>query len=349
MKFSTLAAVITALVASSSALPTPLDASEDLIDNVSTVVASNTGSDVNNNLNGVRIPRQEITTTIASNGNNNANNNANNLSLLRRGSIVTTVASNGNNDLNNNANNLKIQRRQDIATTIAGNGNGNLGNNLNGVLVEPRDDVTISLTGNGNSDFDRAFSDEFDHVSIGIPRDELSGLLNGNLNENDPKVLLRPVLSPKLTVTPTVTGLTGPRDLNTILNGDVNDNSPKVLVRPVVQPNLAASPLIVRGTLDTLLNGNLNNNDPKVLVRPVVHPKLTLSPILARAEQLSNNKHEFESPEFPFAQHKTNISPEIKHGDLSNILNGDLNNNDPKVLVRPVLGPEIASSPVLHL
>jgi hypothetical protein len=53
------------------------------------------------------------------------------------------------------------------------------------------------------------------------------------------------------------------------------------------------------------------------------------------------------SPELLFGHGRPTFSADNKHGTLSGDANGNLNGNEPKLLVRPAVAPKIAVEPVV--
>jgi hypothetical protein len=310
MKFSTLAAVITALVASSSALPAPVELREDLIDNVSKNVASNPGRGHENHLDKIHVRRDDLTGTIENNGNEN---------------------------LNDNLDGLLVEPRDGVTVSLTGNGDKNLNHNLPRGLIGGILDGTLNNDANANHP--KALVRPVVQPNVKVPRHELTELLNGDVNENKPTVLVRPIVQPKVHL-PSVLG---ERDiLHDILNGDVNGNKPKVLVRPVVQPKLNGIPRSLKEVLSDDLNVNGNGNKPKALVRPAVAPNLEIMPVVTpRSEELNddfhNNGADIAIPELSHAPE------EVLSGDA----NGNGNGNEPMLFVRPAVAPKLALAPVI--
>jgi hypothetical protein len=373
MKFSTLAAVITALVASSSALPTPAESRKDLVDNVSKLVAGKTGGAIENNFDEVHIRREDLAGSVQDNANENLNNNLDGLIVGPRDDVTLSLTDNGDSNLDQNVDHAAIALpRGLISGLLAGNVNNDVNGNHPKALVRPvvqpkvipRHELTDLANGNINENKPAVLVRPIVEPKVLLApalgqREIVHDLLNGNANDNKPKVLVRPIVQPKLNVAPNVV----PRALKEVASNDLNDdgngNEPEVNVRPGVAPKLDVTPVVtpraLRDLLSGDLNGNGNGNKPKVLVRPVVAPKLTAKPVVApRSEELSdalsNNDgkivvgdEKLALPELPFAEHEPRALKEILSGDI----NGDGNGNKPKVLVRPAVTPKLTVKPVV--
>jgi hypothetical protein len=275
---------------------------------------------------------------------------------------------------------------------LDGNGNANKPQALVRPAVAPKLTVSPVVTPRSeefNDDFNSNSADialpEFSHA----PKELLAGDANGNLNANEPSLIVRPAVAPKLTLAPDVT----PRDLEEVLNEDLNGNGnanvPKVLLRPAVAPKLELKPVVapraeelsdklsnnnakiaidneklgfaelpfaehepraLKEILSGDLNANGNANKPQLLVRPAVVPAIAVKPVVVpRGEELHDMEEEMATPELGFAHQGPPFPIDIKHGTLTGDGNGNLNANEPKLLLRPAVAPKLAAEPAIHI